>query len=97
MKTTIEGFLIHESDHEGKSIYDFYRFDPSCVFTDSRRVVIGPCTVDVDVPDDFDPTPARIAILRKEKAKISAELTMKTTQIDAQINELLSIEHKVAA
>lgn len=97
MKTTIEGFLIHETDYLGKVSYDFCRYDPTKYSSTLNRIVVGPCSISVDVPENFDPTPAKIAILRRAKAKISAELTMKCTQLDAQINELLALEHKRAA
>lgn len=50
--------------------------------------------VSIDIPDDFNPVPVEIEMLRKAKAKIQAEAQMKANAIDEQIGKLLCLEHK---
>ena len=92
MKVTINGFVYHrqyEWDTEPK--YEFWNNDG---WSDANRVLVMPHSMEVDIPDDFDPTPVKIANLRAEKQRIQAEAHVKAENIEAQIQELLCIENK---
>ena len=53
-----------------------------------------PISIEVDIPDDFDMNSAEIDKLRKQKKQVQAEMQMRLTRIDEQINSLLAIEYK---
>ena len=53
-----------------------------------------PISIEVDIPDDFDMNSAEIDKLRKQKKQVQAEMQMRLTSIDEQINSLLAIEYK---
>jgi hypothetical protein len=52
---------------------------------------------EVEIPDDFDPRPAQIAALRKQKEEIMADASVKVTNLEEQISRLLAIENKATA
>ena len=68
--------------------YKFFPFDMS-KYGDA---CVGERTVEVNVPDDFDPIKPIIAALRKEQQDIRAELTGKVNKIEERIQSLLAIE-----
>lgn len=75
MKVTVKGFVYHQKypwDDEVR-----YVFFSSDEMGDVDRVLIGPCSFDLDIPDNFDPTPIKINNLRKEKQRIQAEAHVK--------------------
>jgi len=92
MKVTIEGFIYHKQHKWDKEpTYEFVSF-PN--WADEFRVQIMPHSFEVEIPDDFDPTPKKIATLRAEKQRTQAEAHVKAENIEAQIQELLCIENK---
>jgi hypothetical protein len=93
MKVTINGWLFHKQyRHEDTPTYEFCHLKD---WADESRVIIMEHSIEVDIPDDFDPIPAKIANLRKEKQRIQAEAHVKAENIEQQIQELLCIENKV--
>lgn len=51
-------------------------------------------TVDAPlVPDDFNPTPAKIAALEEQKRKVRAEMLARINELEAQISKLQAIEY----
>jgi len=56
--------------------------------------LIGERTVEVDVPEEFDPKPALINALREEQAEIRAEAQGKVNRIEERIQSLLCLENK---
>jgi hypothetical protein len=50
-------------------------------------------TIEVDVPDDFDPRPAAVAAIDKQIADKRAELTKEITELMERKNRLLCIEN----
>jgi hypothetical protein len=58
------------------------------------RVYIGEQTVEVDIPDNFDPVPKQVAALEKEKLKALAEYTKTVAEINERLSKLLAIEHQ---
>ena len=52
-----------------------------------------PSAITFEVPDDFDPRPAQVAILKKQQADAAAAFAALTVEINRQINELQAIEY----
>ena len=50
-----------------------------------------PTEVEVDIPDNFDPRPQRIAALEEQKRKLQAEFAQSVARIDDQIKKYLAI------
>lgn len=90
-KHTIDGFITwrHTAwmDHPevGFLTYDPRNFDHDCV-------AIRPHSIEVEVPDDFDPRPAQVAALREKREKAAATFSAYVAEIDASIAKLLAIE-----
>jgi len=95
MKVTVKGFVYHQKySWDDEVRYVFFSSDE---MGDVDRVLIGPYSFDLEIPDNFDPTPIKINNLRKEKQRIQAEAHVKAENIERQIQELLCIENKVCA
>ena len=74
-----------------------YEFSTLKCWADMDRTLIMPHSFEVEIPDDFDPNPAKIATLRAEKQRIQAEAHVKAENIEMQIQELLCIENKAGS
>jgi diadenosine tetraphosphate (Ap4A) HIT family hydrolase len=59
----------------------------------AERVYIGKQTIDVDIPDDFDPVPKQVAALEDEKLKALAQYTKTVADINERLSKLLAIEY----
>lgn len=105
MKHKIQGFVIWE-----KSPYmdaPRIRFSESDATAFNKRnpsdlifrndVTVGPCEIEVEVPDDFDPRAPMIETLRAQKQSVIATMTAKVALIDHEIGKLLALESKVGA
>lgn len=49
--------------------------------------------VDVDIPDDFNPTAMQLSALEKQKQDLSEKFHITVARINKQISELQAIEH----
>ena len=54
-----------------------------------------PHSIEIEVPDDFDPVPLQVASLQAEKEKARADFAWNEMRIDAAINNLLAITNEV--
>lgn len=85
---TITGF-VHEQDYgDGEKVYRFWPAEMS----DRYNTVVGPAAFTYDIPDDWDPRPAKIAALEELRRKVRAEFAAKITEIEGEISKLLSLE-----
>ena len=92
MKQKITVFIHcckYDWKEEGVFVAHPYRFDDS-----TTHIFLFEQEIEIDIPDDFDPTPIQIEKLRKEKQRILAEAQVKANNIDQQIQEMLCIENK---
>ena len=64
----------------------------SANMADRWNAYVGPVTVEVEVPDNFDPRAAQVKALQEEERKVRAAFAAKITEIQARINELQAIE-----
>ena len=95
MKHTIHGHLYwHMTKYMKAPAFVFEKYDRREWSEDSRdgHVWIREHSIEVDVPDNFDPRPSMVEALRKEKERIRAEFAAKVTELDKQINNLLALE-----
>lgn len=91
-KHKVNGFVTWEhADYmtEPEVSFRTYRPDPKC----SGAVVVTELEIEVEVPDNFDPVPKQIEVLREKRNEVSREFTQALSMIDSQIGKLLAIEH----
>jgi hypothetical protein len=99
MKTTVQAhvFMVYEYD----GTYTKKEWRPEvwrCKLEDSDSFIwVGEQTVEVDVPDNFDPVPKQVTALEKEKAALVAEYTQKLAEISERLSKLLAIGNEVPA
>ena len=89
MKITIKGFVHYRKEEEWTG-YGNYRIFPYKSEYDGA-VYIAPCSVEVEIPDDFNPIPAQVAALEKEKRELQAKFAKELMDIDDRISKLTCI------
>lgn len=62
-----------------------------------KRIYIGQQIVTVEVPDDFNPIPAQVAALEKEKDDALAKYRQSVADINERLSKLLAITNEVEA
>lgn len=89
---TIKGYVTWRTDNylDDKDRIHWTRFDPR--LCDSKAIVIGEQAIEVEVPDDFDPRPAQVAALVKQKEELRAKFSAAVKELDDRINSLLALE-----
>ena len=101
MKTTITQYLHMEhgydfqgSDYERKwrPIVMHYKGEDS-----EDRIFIRPINVDVEIPDDFDPTAKQIAAIERERAEATAAYLKTLHEINERLSNLQAIGNAVEA
>ena len=93
MKTKIKAFLHwHKYSWQTTPEYQLRHVDMSG--RSPEYVLISEHEFELDIPDNFDPRPQQIKALREEKQKILADATAKATNIEEQIQTLLSLDCK---
>jgi hypothetical protein len=58
-----------------------------------ERIYISEQTVEVEIPDNFDPVPKQVAALEKAKLKALAEYTKTVAEINERLSKLQAIEY----
>jgi hypothetical protein len=95
-KHTIKGFLYHvkyawQSDVPFRVC--FADTDTMGKSSNGAWTLIKPHEFVVEIPDDFDPRPAKITALRELKQDVQAEFSKRVLEIDKQIQKLLALEN----
>ncbi len=92
MKHTIKGYITYEKGHwDDAAQISFQAWKPSAkIFP--NLVVVREHSIEVEVPDNFDPRPDMIANLREQEKKAMADFELTVNQIRKQISELQAIE-----
>jgi len=70
--------------------FDNTKYDKDCV-------LVGKQTIEFEVPDDFNPTPAAIANLEEYKAEINRQFAAKIAEVNEQISKLQALTFEVTA
>jgi len=89
VKTTIHiHFIKYLWEEKGEYIVFSQKLD-DC----EHRTYIGEQEIEIEVPDDYDPTAQQIAALQKEKEKAQEEFSKKVASINERISKLQAIEY----
>lgn len=89
MKVTIKT-IVHQDLHgNGFSVF-------ASDMSEYGYVMVGEAEFEYDVPDDFNPTAAKITTLEKKLDSMSAEYQRNCAAIRGQISDLQCIEHSPA-
>jgi hypothetical protein len=86
----IAGAIYRRELRYAEPYYMFFTFD-AC---DAETVKVMGYTLEVEIPDDFDPRPGMLANLREQKRAVEAEYAVKVNVIENKIRNLLAIEHQ---
>ena len=90
MKTQLKGFICYEkSTYDDTEKYAFFPFE----MTQHGYVTVMPHSIEVDIPDDFDPRAQQVELLKAEKQKAMADFQALVTSIDRKISELTALEY----
>ena len=90
MKVTVEGFIVAQQyEWDDAPRFSWSAFDPTSY--DKDCAIVGPHTIEFEVPDDFDFRPVRIATLQARKSELQAKLAAEIPGIDEQIQQLLAL------
>lgn len=89
MKITITGVINYRpATFEGQPEFHFHMAD----MNDYGYVVVKEHSIEVEIPDDFDPRAKQIELLRKKEREIRAAFAKNITDIQREIGKLTAIE-----
>ena len=95
-KHTIKGWLYYKAASKfsktGEPAIVFLPFDPKYATADMWGVPVREHSIEVEIPDDFDPRPQQVAALDKQIAQVRAEFTARINELQEQKQRLLAIE-----
>ena len=88
VKTTIHVYY-NQFAWQDKGDYTVF----SCKLEDNEhRTCVGEQEIEINVPDNYDPTAQKIAALQKEKEKAQEEFSKKVASINERISKLQALE-----
>jgi hypothetical protein len=106
MKKTVQAFVFMEHcfpvDDAGKTAWNLPRvWIPKvwgCRVDDNEdRLFVSEQSIEVEVPDDFNPIPAQVAALEAQKAEALAKYQHSVALINKQLSKILAITNEVQA
>ena len=89
VKTTIHIYYTTYSWQEAGEYQVMY----AQLSDDAYRTYVGSQEIEIEVPDNYDPTAQKIAALQKEKEKAQEEFSKKVASINERISKLQAIEY----
>lgn len=92
MKVKIEGVIEFKTSEYGNDNYHGFFFH-ALEMSDYGYINVMPYTIEVEIPDEFDPRSAQIAALEKEKTALRAACQKSITNIERHISELLALDN----
>lgn len=92
---TLKGFVTLDKAY-GTSVVRFQMYRPSPKYQ-PHEVIVSEHSIDVEVPDDFDPVPLMVASLEEKKRLARLELAKDLAVIDDQIKQLTCIDYVPSA
>jgi hypothetical protein len=96
MKHTVNGFVTYKKQSwDNEPIISFSTHEP-CKYGSPEIVTVGTHSMEVDVPDDFNPIPKQVEALEAEKKKAHAAFLHMAREIDEQISKLQAITFEAA-
>jgi hypothetical protein len=94
---TIKGWLYWKAaskySKSGEPVIAFLPFETKHATPDCWGVPVREHSIEVEIPDDFDPRPQQIAALDEQIAKTRAEFTARINELQDQKSRLLAIEY----
>jgi len=90
MKVKIKGFVTYNNLFGGDE-FNFTSFDPR-KYDAGATVFVKEHAFEVEVPDNFDPRPAQVEALKKQRETVQAQFAKRVMEIDTQIQSLLALE-----
>ncbi len=95
MKQAITLYVYMDSKYTGGT------FKPeaySLKFTDTpNRICIGEQQIEIDIPDDFDPTAKQVAALQQQLEEVKLAYFCRVKEINARIASLQALNYEVPA
>jgi hypothetical protein len=91
-KHTIPGFVTYEKSYQPVPIVRFTMYRPSPKYS-PHEVVVAEHSIEVEVPDGFDPIPHMVSALEEKKRLARLDLAKELASIDNQIKQLTSIDY----
>ena len=88
MKIQVKALLLYRESLDGDSGFILSQYP----LEECGYITIGERSVEVDIPDDFDPRQQKIELLQKEKDRISAAFAKRCSEIQEQINRLYALD-----
>lgn len=104
MQKTVNAFvfmeLAHPTDENGNPLWLLPKvWAPTvwkCRVDDvDHRIFIGKQSVEVEVPDDFNPIPSQVAALEAEKVAALEAYQVSVARINERLSKLLAISNEV--
>jgi hypothetical protein len=93
----IEGSIAFRPNRESQQ-FEFVDVDfDSQTFWDADWIRVAPYTLEIEMPEGFDPMKETLNALQVQRKLILAENEKRLTEIDGKIQELMAIEHKADA
>ncbi len=95
MKQTINLYVYMDSIYSGGT------FRPeaySCKLADTpTRICIGEQQIEIEIPDDFDPTAKQVAALQQQLEEVKLAYFCRVKEINARIASLQALNYEVPA
>jgi hypothetical protein len=91
---TIKGFVYHADYGYGEPEFRILGSDK---MSDQHYTLVGPLSIEYEVPADFNPTAAKLAALEAEKQKVRAAYLERVREIERRIANLQALEMTVEA
>lgn len=96
-KIKIKGFIVaSQTSYEKEPSYYFFSFKPNGEHH-VQYVTIQEHTIEVDIPDNFDMTPGKIANLQELRRIENAKFAARVKAINEEISKLQCLEHSPSA
>lgn len=89
MKVKIEGFVTWREDWNGVGYFQICRSNMGDV---EGYINVCEASVEVEVPDNFDPRAAQVEALKRQKQAVMADFQKRVTDIERQIAQLTALE-----
>lgn len=92
MRIKINGYIVARM-YSWKNELEFTWFEHDPTEHMDNYLVLGRHEIEFDVPDDFDPKAAQIAVLENQANKVRAEFSKRTDEINDRISKLKALEY----
>lgn len=89
IQTTIYVYY-QKYDWDNEGTYQVYSFKAS---DDDTRTFVCEQKIEIEVPDNYDPTAQKIAALEKQKVEAMSDFNETVMKINTQISKLQALEY----